>query len=286
MASKRKYSEDNVAEDLLHRKIPRTEMISQSLVAVSGRLRDDLNKLVFNGSGRNRISHVYNPLQYAWDSHAEYLTKFGCKSPVPVMLIGLNPGPWGMTQTGVPFGEINVVKEFLNISTQNLRKITSPDQTHPKRKIDGINCRRSEVSGRRLWSFLKRRFSADCMEMRESILVYNYCPLVFMSSSGANVTPDKLPEQEREALFGLCDTALMQAVGVLKPRVICAAGAIVGERCTRVFKDGDIPIAILQHPSPASPQGAIWEKAVNFDQLILKSKSKVLNVEALIINTT
>lgn len=46
------------------------------------------------------ISAVYNPIEYAADLHCAYMKKF-LNAPKPVLFIGMNPGPFGMVQTGV-----------------------------------------------------------------------------------------------------------------------------------------------------------------------------------------
>jgi len=104
-----------------------------------------------------------------------------------VLLLGMNPGPWGMAQTGVPFGEVNSVREFLGIEEQ----VGHPNPEHPKREIQGFDCPRSEVSGRRVWDWAKERYgSAD--EFFRTFFVLNYCPLCFLEAGGKNRTPDKL----------------------------------------------------------------------------------------------
>jgi hypothetical protein len=55
------------------------------------------------------VSHVYHPLIYAAEPHRRYLRLYGDR-PKEVVLVGMNPGPWGMAQTGVPFGEIGAVR--------------------------------------------------------------------------------------------------------------------------------------------------------------------------------
>ena len=59
------------------------------------------------------VNVVYNPLEYAWAPHREYL-RLG-RSGIDALMLGMNPGPWGMAQTGVPFGEIAHVRDYLGI---------------------------------------------------------------------------------------------------------------------------------------------------------------------------
>src|SRR6185295_18463722 len=132
------------------------------------------------------VTHVYNPLVYAWRAHEAYLRNYGGKRK-RVIFLGMNPGPFGMAQTGVPFGEINAVRDWLKIGA----RIDRPPREHPKRMIEGFACRRSEVSGLRLWGLFAKQFGrADGFFAGH--FVANYCPLSFLEASGRNRTPDKL----------------------------------------------------------------------------------------------
>ena len=88
------------------------------------------------------VSHVYNPLQHAGRCHRRYVRRFA-EGPKRVIFLGMNPGPYGMAQTGVPFGEVSLVRDWLQIQ----ERVDRPEPEHPKRPVDGFDCRRSEVSG-------------------------------------------------------------------------------------------------------------------------------------------
>jgi len=190
---------------------------------------------------------VYNPLEYAWKSHVAYLSKYA-SSPKKIVFLGMNPGPWGMAQTGVPFGEIPAIRDWLKIS----ELVDKPKQEHPNRPIVGFNCARSEVSGRRLWGLFKERFSSPDIFFKDHF-VANYCPLVFMEESGKNRTPDKLPAHEANLLYNLCDDYLRQTVNILKPDWLIGVGGFAEARAQEALKGIDIKIGRILHPSPASP---------------------------------
>ncbi len=212
-------------------------------IAIARWLARKTDTLVF----RPPTACTYNPLVYARRSHEAYLDRYA-RQGVDAILLGMNPGPWGMAQTGVPFGEVQLVREFLGI----VEKVDQPARVHPKRPIEGFACMRSEVSGRRVWGWVKDRFgSPDAFSSR--FLVANYCPLVFMEASGRNRTPDKLPAVEREPLFELCDEALRRLVTWCTPaRVIGVGGFAAGRARAALGADGP-PIMSILHPSPASP---------------------------------
>ncbi|MEM7264006.1 MAG: uracil-DNA glycosylase family protein [Planctomycetota bacterium] len=193
------------------------------------------------------VTHVYNPLDYAWDAHREYLTRFG-EGPKEAIFIGMNPGPFGMAQTGVPFGEVASVRDWLGIS----RKIRRPKNEHPKRPIQGFDCTRSEVSGARLWGWAREKAGKPERFFRR-FFIHNFCPLVFMEESGRNRTPDKLPAAERDPLYEACDRALRAVVEQLEPEWVIGVGAFAESRARATLDGLDVKIGRVLHPSPASP---------------------------------
>jgi single-strand selective monofunctional uracil DNA glycosylase len=194
------------------------------------------------------VTHVYNPLDYAWSTHCQYLERWGTSEELEVVFLGMNPGPWGMAQTGVPFGEVELVRDWLRIDGE----IGRPSQEHPKRPIEGFQCSRSEVSGRRLWGWARESFGTPERFFRR-FFVANYCPLQFLESSGRNRTPDRLPSHEREALFEACDRALRQTVEICRPRRVVGVGRFAEQRAQKALAGTSTKIGRILHPSPASP---------------------------------
>lgn len=192
------------------------------------------------------VAFVYNPLEYARAPHELYLAR--ARKGIDALYLGMNPGPFGMAQTGVPFGEIAAVRDFLGISA----RVRAPSEMHPKRIIEGFDCPRSEVSGRRFWGLMAREFGSAERFFAHGF-VWNWCPLAFMSESGANITPDKLVRAEREAIEGACDEALRAIVEALEPRVLVGVGGFASKCAERALGEGAPDIVTMLHPSPASP---------------------------------
>lgn len=196
------------------------------------------------------VTHVYNPLVYARAAWDEYCRRYGpTGEPRDVLLIGMNPGPFGMAQVGVPFGEVGAVRDWLGIETT----IGRPPLEHPKRPIQGFACPKSEVSGARLWGWAREGYGTpDAFFAR--FFITNYCPLVFMSASGANVVPETLSRAEREPLFAACDAALRATLLLVKPRFVVGVGKFAEGRA-RAVANGipGLVIGSVPHPSPASP---------------------------------
>ncbi|MEK9773865.1 MAG: uracil-DNA glycosylase family protein [Opitutae bacterium] len=216
---------------------------SQSLISASQKLSKQVSGMKFS----EPTAYVYNPLDYAWTIHQSYL-EFAGRTKKKVVFLGMNPGPFGMAQTGVPFGEIPAVRDWMGLRGE----VRKPIPEHKKRPVEGLNCQKSEVSGRRLWGLFAERFeSAEAFF--EDHFVANYCPLVFMENSGRNRTPDKLPAEERKELEKVCDQHLRELVEILQPSWLVGVGGFARKRAEEALATKDIKIATILHPSPASP---------------------------------
>jgi len=216
---------------------------TRSLVECAARLRESARALEFAPP----VAHVYNPLIYAWNMHELYLKTFGSGTK-RVVFLGMNPGPWGMAQTGVPFGEIAAVRDWMGLEGP----VGRPADEHARRPVQGFRCLRSEVSGRRLWGAFRDRFGPVEKFFRDHF-VANYCPLVFMETSGRNRTPDKLPASEKSPLFQVCDRHLRETVEILHPEWVIGVGRFAGKSAERALSGLDVRIGEILHPSPASP---------------------------------
>lgn len=193
------------------------------------------------------VAYVYNPLSYARPGYEAYVERYGSGKKT-VVLVGMNPGPFGMVQTGVPFGHVGLVRDWMGIDVP----IGKPAREHPKRPVEGFSCKRSEVSGARLWGWAAGRF---CTPERffTTYFVLNYCPLAFVEGSGRNLTPDKLAMRERVPLFEACDRALAESVRLLEPEWLIGVGGFAGVRVAPLAARLGMRSGTIPHPSPASP---------------------------------
>jgi single-strand selective monofunctional uracil DNA glycosylase len=213
------------------------------LIRISRALAREVDRLKF----AEPVTHVYNPLRYAADLHEAYLRRYG-EGKKAVVLLGMNPGPFGMAQTGVPFGDVAVVRDWMGLSAS----VGKPPREHPSRPVHGLDCARSEVSGTRLWGWARERYGTPD-RFFERYFVVNYCPLAFLESTGRNRTPDKLPAPEQEPLFAACDQALRKIVAALQPRHVIGVGAFAERRARLALAGVSVDIGTILHPSPASP---------------------------------
>jgi single-strand selective monofunctional uracil DNA glycosylase len=217
--------------------------MSGELSAVSRRLSKRVARLAF----RDPVAFTYNPLAYARAPHEEYLERFG-QGVKPIVLLGMNPGPFGMAQTGVPFGDVGKVRDWLGIEG----KVGKPELEHPQRPVLGFGCQRREVSGQRLWGWAEQRFGTPERFFRRFFVV-NYCPLAFLEAGGKNRTPDRLAPAERAQLFAACDEALREIVSLLRPEYVVGIGTFAERRAQEALREHELKFVGILHPSPASP---------------------------------
>jgi single-strand selective monofunctional uracil DNA glycosylase len=224
-----------------------------TLVEVSRSLAQRVATLRF----ADPVCCVYSPLEYARAPHELYLTRYGGE-PKEVLLLGMNPGPFGMVQTGVPFGDVTMVRDWLGITAP----VAKPRDEHPKRPVLGFECHRTEVSGTRLWGWARDRFGTP-ERFFARFFVANYCPLALVEASGANVTPDKLPSAEQRAVSAACDEALRDVVRLLRPRLVIGVGGFAEKRARAALAGENVPVGTILHPSPASPAANRgWAEAI------------------------
>jgi len=212
---------------------------------------DTLSTSVNSFQPQDKSLTIYNPLDYAFLPLKEYCEKYFCPE-ARALLLGMNPGPFGMAQTGIPFGDVEMVRDWMNISSP----VSKPRKEHPKRPVDGFSCKRREVSGTRLWGWARARYGLP-EAFFSNFFVWNYCPLVFMEQGGANRTPDKFPKEEIVALYEYCDDALRSIVEILEPEFVIGVGKFAMKRATTALTPDRFPqliIGDILHPSPASPK--------------------------------
>ncbi|MDG1892054.1 MAG: single-stranded DNA-binding protein [Verrucomicrobiota bacterium] len=220
-----------------------TTKIAQQMIRAARQLCKEVDALQFPPP----VAWVYNPLDYGLQAHEDYLQRYAANRKRFIFL-GMNPGPFGMVQTAIPFGEIHFVRDWLGI-----REISAgPAETHPKRPVQGFQCQRSEVSGKRLWGLFEERFCKPSSFFQDHF-VANYCPLAFLEETGRNLTPDKIPSQWRQPLFDACNRHLQEILQILKPEIVIGIGRFASQRAEGVATPLGIKTTEILHPSPASP---------------------------------
>ena len=220
--------------------------IPERLIRASRRLAREAGGLRFGSP----VGYVYNPLLYARQPHEAYITRFA-STRKRVVFLGMNPGPWGMAQTGVPFGAIPMVRDWLGIHGP----VKAPGGGHPRVAVKGFDCPRREVSGMRLWGFLRDEFRSPEVMARE-MFVSNYCPLMFLDEDGRNLTPDRIGRLDQPRLFQACDRFLREVLDALHPQWLVGVGLFAEGRARAVVEGAGLPVKVtsVPHPSPANPR--------------------------------
>ena len=232
------------------------ESISEQLKDAALRLSEDCNRGINRIMKHKSVAHVTNPLDYAWAYHEQFIdqwSEFGATT----LLLGMNPGPYGMAQTGVPFGATAMARDILQIKERDVR---TPPGAHPKRPIEGLSMERQEVSGTRFWSMLSEHYGST-EAIFSNIYVVNHCPLLILGETGRNVTPVDLPKATIESVLKACDKHLKSVVDIMAIESVVGVGNYAKKRAQSVLSD--VHIDSMWHPSPASPLanrngGADW----------------------------
>lgn len=223
-----------------------TESFAETLWQVAERMSAQLAGMRFDSVA----THVYNPLEYAAAPYRQYLERYA-HSTKRILFLGMNPGPFGMAQTGVPFGEVAAVRDWMGIHAP----VGKPASEHPARPVQGFDCPRSEVSGHRLWGLFAARFGEPTRFFQDHF-VLNYCPLLFLQVEGKrcrNLTPDKFPMAMTDALYAVCDAHLRAFVAVIQPEHVIGVGKFAERRAELALAGLPVSIGTVLHPSPASP---------------------------------
>ena len=199
------------------------------------------------------VACVYNPLRYAGAAHRRYITAYA-KENVRAVFLGMNPGPFGMVQTGIPFGDVRAVTDWLGIADG----VEPPERQHPARPVLGFACTRREISGSRLWGLFAERFGTPDRFFAEHF-VLNYCPLAFLGDTGRNLTPDKLSGPAMRALLAACDRHLSAAVRRCGPAGWSPSAPTPNGEHAELFPTDSvwsvcsIPAPPVRAPMPAGP---------------------------------
>jgi single-strand selective monofunctional uracil DNA glycosylase len=236
------------------------ETIVQDLLNAAKLLSDKCTKKIPNLLKHKDVAHVTNPLDYAWELHEQFITKWaGCGAKT--LLLGMNPGPYGMAQTGVPFGATKMATDVLGMEPVELQ---TPSGAHPKRPIQGLSMERQEVSGTRFWTFMVEHFGS-IESTFSNIFVVNHCPLLILGETGRNITPVDIPKSIINPILDLCDQHLKSVVDIMGIERIVGVGNYAKKRAKTIVPELDIDA--MWHPSPASPLanrngGADWRANV------------------------
>lgn len=241
----------------------KTPVVSETFWSRFYSLECQLNDALQTIETPSSITHVYNPLNYASNLHCAYLEKF-LDGPKRVIFVGMNPGPNGMGQTGVPFGNILTVRNEMGLSG----RVQQPPSVHVKRPICGLECTIEEPSGVRIWGLFKKLAGGSLMTFGKNCFVHNFCPLIFYDKAGRNITPSELKGDYKAIIGKLCLDALDKELDLLQPEILVPIGEYINGIIKRSRHVNSLKVYKLHHPSPRALNNQNWpEKA---EQLLHK----------------
>jgi|SRR5690554_6140855 len=232
------------------------DSFKKQLLERTKKFSNEVEQLSFSFGG-----FIYNPLNYGWANHSEYLLNYVNHKP-KAFFLGMNPGPFGMAQTAVPFGEVDFVTNWMKLTNQ----INKPPKEHPNRPVLGLETTRSEVSGKRLWSFFSHRYPI-ASNFFSLYCVMNYCPLVFVDGgkTGKNIIPEKLPKEERIELEVVCDNYLDDMLSLIEPENLVGIGRYAEKKLAEATNRLELKTSVttILHLSPSNPlANRDWEGIV------------------------
>lgn len=211
--------------------------------------------------------HVWNPGRYGASWHRRFRRMVPLESN-PVILFGLNPGPYGMAQTGIPFTDVKRLRE-------RLPRLAASLEIHGPVEVPGLAppslrpflTRSFESSAVRIYRFLDLAWGS-AEEGWRKVGVANPCSLLFMDAAGKNRTPADLQgavsrrrsaghsaAELREACDRLRRKAALEAMAAVRPRGVVLLGKDVQKALGSVTVKvvGARDVLPWEHPARAVP---------------------------------
>ena len=94
-----------------------------------------------------------------WIMHRQFINRTWSLLENPkrkLFFLGMNPGTfWDGTDRG-SFWRDSSVRDWMGLRGE----VSKPSPEHTKRPVEGLDCKKSEVSGRRLWGLFAERFES------------------------------------------------------------------------------------------------------------------------------
>ncbi len=213
---------------------------------------------------------IWNPGLYGETWHARFRRLYR-PGQHPLVVFGLNPGPYGMAQTGIPFTDIRRLVSALPDLAAELRgrgeRVEPPGLAPPG--LRPYLSRSFESSAVRVYRFLKKGWGGAERGWTE-VVVANPCTLLFIDpAEGKNRTPADLAraarlrgsgrDQVRELVesFGrIRIRCAVESIEALSPRGAILLGkdvqAALGPALRRIL--GEARVIPWEHPARAVPE--------------------------------
>ncbi|XP_017774188.1 PREDICTED: single-strand selective monofunctional uracil DNA glycosylase-like [Nicrophorus vespilloides] len=231
-------------------------MLSDKLLTLDEQLCQQINLLEFDSE---KVEYVYNPLEYAYNGYSQFVKKY-LDTSKHILFVGMNPGPYGMCQTGIPFGDVNTVQNWFEINVE----VNRPRRECPERPVLGLECKRVEQSGKRLWEYFRKKCGLPEHFFRNAFIL-NYCPLGFFDANGKNITPNNLKVANKRKIQQICDQYMLHVLQLLECKIVVGIGRYAQERMDNILKTSNLDVQLLymKHPSPLAGTTDQWIEDTN-----------------------
>ena len=217
---------------------------------------------------------VWNPPLYTEEIYRRFLQRYPPK-PSPILLLGLNPGPHGMAQTGIPFTDCRTASQLLDISLPIPGKAPT-DLARRLKKPTGRWRSTYERSSLGIYRFLRLGWNNSLEDAFARVYFANPCPLLFLTAEGKNVTPadpilKRLPE-----IADLRREAVRRSGALLAPSSVVCLGSdafsVMGKAASELV--GPENVHAYPHPARAIPiawAAGLWELAQPYARVALNA---------------
>jgi single-strand selective monofunctional uracil DNA glycosylase len=188
--------------------------------------------------------------------------------PRPLLVFGLNPGPYGMAQTGVPFTDLKRLEFHLPRLWRELlaarEPVALPGLAPPS--LRPFLTRTFESSSVRVYKFLERAFGSAEQAFRRVAFV-NPCPLLFIDrATGENRTPADLPRAAPRLMRefdALRRTTVLEAVSELEARGAVLLGKDVARAAAPALRAALPADSVLEWEHPARAVPETWARGLH-----------------------
>jgi len=249
--------------------------VADQILAASDRLSERLAALPPVGD-----LVALDPTRYcrsAWAAYLQMAARLGC-----VLVVGMNPGPHGMAQTGVPFTDPWIVDELdLQAPRADVPPADIPavgSWRHRSHRARGVLGSKREESAKRLWPLLREicapyaavgpsadKIAEATRRVCNEVLLVNALPICWLDPAGKNVSAEQVekraPAQVREGLRDLVNEWLQAVADILRPAAVIGVGRWAREFVTDLDVDHFVEIPFrdgIKHPSPSAGSEAAW----------------------------
>ena len=196
---------------------------------------------------------VWNPQRYGCELYARFAEEHLPPKPGALVAFGLNPGKYGMSQTGIPFTDVT--------RAARVGLALEPPGVAPRDLVPYLKSYRVERSSDSVYRLLDALWG-DAREGWRAMWAVAPCGLLFLEQDGANVTPADARLARRADVRALRIRVVEEAIAAAKPKGALLLGQdvarVVGPAATALL--GEENVLVTDHPVARGPgrRGPQW----------------------------